>query len=285
VSLSRGVVGTMGGLAALVAFSVGAVSLTRIAGGFLGFPPGLEWTLTGAVDVAGIAGGVMWTAFTGSVRTNGRLMNISCSVVSGIGVGLDHATHSAPGWEIPAGIIGFLFPLLFSWILHAFSMMLDERPHAGEVTTVRQVREAREVTRAEADREAVSPSLTAVRSPVGLVVSTTPHDRDSDTVRARPSAAASREPVTARQAVTPDPTPPSEPGLPEIPGPLREWMTPALVWAVVASMRDAGHPSPRYGEGSVIRDHRMPDGSEIGPSKARTLIKYIDGHDLIRRSA
>lgn len=137
----RGLVGILGGVSAGIAGLVGAVSLTRIAGDFLGFPPGLEWTLTGAVDVAGIAGGVMWTAFGGRVRSIGIPMSIVCTTVSGIGVGLDHATHAAralrdtgpvlPGspvavWWWVAFAAGLFIPALFAWLLHALAVIGDQ---------------------------------------------------------------------------------------------------------------------------------------------------------------
>lgn len=138
----RGLVGVLGGVSAGIAGLVGAVSLTRIAGDFLGFPPGLEWTLTGAVDVAGIAGGIMWTAFRGRVRSIGIPMSIVCTTVSGIGVGLDHATHAArvvrdtgpalPGaspfavWWWVAFAAGLFIPALFAWLLHALAVIGDQ---------------------------------------------------------------------------------------------------------------------------------------------------------------
>jgi hypothetical protein len=151
--VKRVAVGVLGGGAAALAGLVGAISLTRIAGDYLGFPPGFEWTFTGAVDVAGIAGGIMWTAFTGAVRKIGRPMNIVCTIVSGIGVGLDHATHAGkalrevsgnpalPGsvevWPWIAFGAGLFVPLLVTWILHALSIIADAADHQAGSTTTR----------------------------------------------------------------------------------------------------------------------------------------------------
>lgn len=145
--LSLGAVAILGGVAAGFAFLVGAVSLTRIAGDYLGFPPDLEWTFTGAVDVAGIAGGIMWAAFSGDIRGIGRAMNIVCTTVSGIGVGLDHLTHagralrvegadpalpgSADVWPIAAFAAGLFVPALATWILHALSLIADTARAGG----------------------------------------------------------------------------------------------------------------------------------------------------------
>lgn len=125
-------VGTLAAGSAAIAGLVGAVSLTRVAGTHLGFPPGLEWTLTGAVDVAGVAGGVMWTAFKGRVRRIGQPMNIVCTAVSGLGVGLDHAANARPTgpWPWIAFAVGLFIPLLFTWITHALAVIGDQAPAA-----------------------------------------------------------------------------------------------------------------------------------------------------------
>lgn len=124
----RWTVAVLGGASAGIAGLVGAVSLTRIAESHLGFPDGLYWTLTGAVDVAGIAGGVMWTAFRGRVRAIGRPMNLVCTGVSGVGVGLDHAAHARPEgpWPLVAFAVGVFIPLLFTWLIHALAVIGDQ---------------------------------------------------------------------------------------------------------------------------------------------------------------
>lgn len=142
----RIVVTVLGAVSALIAGLVGAVSLTRIAGDYLGFPSDLEWTLTGAVDVAAVAGGIMWTGFRGRVRRVGIPMNVVCTLVSGIGVGLDHATNAgrilADGrsgnvtvdvgwWPVAAFLVGMFVPLLFTWLVHALAIIGDQEAPAG----------------------------------------------------------------------------------------------------------------------------------------------------------
>lgn len=292
MTLSRVAVGSLGGVAATFAGLVGAVSLTRIAGDYLGFPPGLEWTFTGAVDVASIAGGIMWTAFDGPVRRIGRPMNIVCTVVSGVGVGLDHATHSGRAlhdavedpWPWIAFAAGLFVPALATWILHALSIIFD--------TASRQVdREVGAASSATSHREPAptGPRVSTASEPVAiasstasLVATTSTPDRDpvaARTASSRPVATASSRPPTVRQALPPSPAE----GL--LPGPRPDWMTTELVAAVLASMREAGAPERRYGEPTLRAEHRLGDGSELSSHKAQTLLRYIKDHQLLRVSA
>jgi hypothetical protein len=124
---ARMVVGALSGLGGAAAASVGAVSLTRIAGDYLGFPAHLEWTLTAAVDIGAAAGAVMWSTspHRSPNRATGVRLNIACSVISAVGVGLDHATHAEPirGWQIAAFLIGAFLPLLSTWLVHALARL------------------------------------------------------------------------------------------------------------------------------------------------------------------
>lgn len=112
---------------------VGAVSLTRIATDQLGFPGGLEWTLTAAVDIGATAGAVMWSSAPGHqkrIRGAGMRLNIACSSISALGVGLDHsvhADHGGPGWwPYVAFFIGAYLPLLSTWLIHSLAKLTED---------------------------------------------------------------------------------------------------------------------------------------------------------------
>lgn len=124
---TRTAVGILSGLAGTAAAAVGAVSLTRIAGQYLGFPHGLEWTLTAATDIGAIAGAVLWStaAPDSSFRRTGVRMNVACSSVSAIAVGLDHAANAdgEMGWRIAAFLIGAFLPLLSTWLVHGLARL------------------------------------------------------------------------------------------------------------------------------------------------------------------
>src|SRR5690349_5954719 len=129
-----------GGTAAAL---VGAVSLTRIAAEHLGFPPLLTWTLTAAVDIGAVAGAVMWSTSSPktSIRRTGVRLNVSCSLISAFGVGLDHAVHasSSQAWKVTAFVIGAFLPLLSTWLVHALAKVVAVNGE-GEVDTPRQHR-------------------------------------------------------------------------------------------------------------------------------------------------
>lgn len=291
----RVVVGTLGGCAASLAFLVGAVSLTRIAGDYLGFPRELKWTLTGAVDVAGIAGGIMWTAFAGDVRRIGRPMNIVCTVISGVGVGLDHATHAFPDpvWQWVAFGTGLFIPALAAWILHSLAVIAD-------------VVEAPATPDHQAGDHQVGDRLTAGdrQAPIATrAVITKVGDRQATTIIARPTSPGDRQAALPagdqggdRQASDRQAGGAEQPALPparrpdrspapaaarparalaSVPEPRLAWMTDHLIATVVDARRADGS----YGRGQVVRDHGL------SPAKARSLIEYIDRHDLTRASA
>lgn len=316
--MTRAAVGLLGGLAATLAFVVGAVSLTRIAGDYLGFPPYLEWTFTGAVDVAGIAGGVMWTAFTGPVRAIGKPMNIVCTVVSGVGVGLDHATHAGralrdgatsialPGteyvWPIAAFIAGVFMPALATWILHALSVIADNRQHAQSGTAAARTgrQEDRQETRVviasspAGDRQrpatpapvatartastTASTASTAIASTARPPALATPQTASPDRQQHRQVSAAAR-PAASQASVRVG-----------FPGPRPDWMSDTLLAAVLDSVRKARHaekPKDReYGRPRMRSEHghRMADG-KMTDHQARTIQAFVDKHDLLRVSA
>lgn len=112
---------------AVVAEIIGALSLMRIANEHLGFPDYLEWTLTASVAVGAVAGAIMWsTGAEGSpIRRTGVRLNVSCSLICAVGVGLDHAVNATPerGWQIVAFLIGAFLPLLSTWLVHAIAKM------------------------------------------------------------------------------------------------------------------------------------------------------------------
>jgi len=120
------VVGVLAALSAAVAAIISAVSLTRIAGGLIGFPEYLEWTFTGAVDIGAAAGAVLWVTSTGDNRHRGQWLNIACSTVSAVGVGLDHASHAEAGWEPVAFAIGAFLPALSTWLIHVLAHLVTE---------------------------------------------------------------------------------------------------------------------------------------------------------------
>jgi hypothetical protein len=307
----RVVVGGLGGFAALLAALVGAVSLTRIAGAYLGFPPGLEWTLTGAVDIAGIAGGIMWTAFDGQVRKIGRPMNIVCTLVSGVGVGLDHATHAnvseGPVWPWVAFGAGLFIPALAAWILHSLSVIADVGVTpvvvgGREVTTVsgsagRTV--SATVSRPSADRQqdhqlnrqrTVSPTVSGSEVSIGpdrqdtvtFTTTQTVSDRQPELTgtterRALPSATPRPDRVAAPPARTRALTSvPSESDREQ----WKPWMTDDLLTAVVTSMLGAQAKGETYGRPALMED------AGLNNYKAQTLLKYISERpELLRVSA
>jgi hypothetical protein len=115
---------------AAVAAVISAVSLTRIAGDSLGFPDYLEWTLTGAVDIGAATGAVLWVTARDRDRLRGKWLNIACSSVSAIGVGLDHASNAAPGWAwawVAFGMGAFL-PALSTWLIHVLAHLVTDTP-------------------------------------------------------------------------------------------------------------------------------------------------------------
>lgn len=284
----RVVVGVLGGCAATLASVVGAVSLTRIAGDYLGFPSDLKWTLTGAVDVAGIAGGIMWTAFSGDVRRIGRPMNIVCTVISGVGVGLDHATHAFPGpvWPWVAFGTGLFIPALAAWILHSLAVIADvvEAPAAQD----RQVgdRQGPIANQAVIARVGDRQETTIIARPptvgdrqAALPVGDLPGDRQALNRQADRQDGGAEQP-SLPPARLPDRSPAPAAARParalaSVPEPRLAWMTDRLVGAVVTARRSDGS----YGRGQVVRDHGL------SPAKARSLIEYIDRHDLTRVSA
>jgi hypothetical protein len=113
---------------AAVAATISAVSLTRIAGDSLGFPDFLEWTLTGAVDIGAATGAVLWVTARDRDRLRGKWLNIACSSVSALGVGLDHASNAAPGWAwawVAFGMGAFL-PALSTWLIHVLAHLVTD---------------------------------------------------------------------------------------------------------------------------------------------------------------
>ena len=150
LSAREWVVTILAACSAAVGGLVGAVSLTRIASDYLGFPThvlvggsvwDLAWTLTGAVDVGATAGAVLWvTSLFGSRnRARGRWLNICCSTVSALGVGLDHATNASPvaglTWPVIAFGIGAFLPALSTWLIHVLAHLVTEQ--AEQAPTVR----------------------------------------------------------------------------------------------------------------------------------------------------
>lgn len=115
---------------AVVSFIVSAVSLTRIAEEMLGFPEGLPWSLTGAVDIGAAAGAVLWVTSPARHpnRARGMWINVCCSSVSGIGVGLDHLGHASPtlGYQIAGFIVGAFLPALSTWLVHILAHLVTE---------------------------------------------------------------------------------------------------------------------------------------------------------------
>jgi hypothetical protein len=190
---------------------VGAISLTRIAGDYLGFPPGFEWTFTGAVDVAGIAGGIMWTAFSGPVRNIGRPMNIVCTAVSGVFVGLDHATHAGralrenngnaalagtdAAWPFVAFTAGLFVPALATWILHALSTIADSAARSEDAAGGRPAASA-------PDRQAARPPA-GDRLATTVVAGSGDHQTKHVLATASPAPPAG-PPAVDRQAAGPD---------------------------------------------------------------------------------
>ncbi len=124
-------VSVLAGGAALVSGALGALSLTRIAGSNLGFPPGFAWSLTGSVDIGAAAGAILWVASSGVNRSRGRALNIACSTISAIGVGLDHATNALGWWVVPAGLVGAFLPALSTWLVHVLAHLVTEQPGAS----------------------------------------------------------------------------------------------------------------------------------------------------------
>lgn len=297
----RWLVGLLGGAAATLAFLVGAVSLTRFAGDYLGFPPGLEWTFTGAVDIAGIAGGVMWTAFTGSVRKIGRPMNVVCTLVSGVSVGLDHATHAGramrdpnanlalPGtedvWPVVAFVAGVFIPALATWILHALAVIADTSGHQnGHQTGGRQ--ETRVVVTGPPVGDRPRTTNSASGGPARTTSSTT-RTTNSATTSSRELAVV-RTTNSGREATSSDrqvPRQVSAAARPasatsaraELPGPRPDWMTTDLVLAAIDTLREAGYPTKRYGPGRL--QARLKLRTE---HQAKAVLRYIDDHDLLR---
>ncbi len=280
--LGRGVVGTLGGVAALLAFLVGAVSLTRIAGDYLGFPVGLEWTLTGAVDVAGVAGGVMWTGFTGAVRKIGRPMSIVCTAVSGVGVGLDHSTHAGralrepgadlallPGgdvsWPWVAFAAGVFLPALVTWILHALAVIADSAAHWTDSDR-------------QATHVAVGPTAPD-RQPTHVVMAV-------DRQRATDSAAGFDRQPAPTAAKTAGPTAGTRPGIHAVPDPRPAWLTDALLARVVTAMRPIVAKGETYGAPRLMTEHpRDGHGNKLTRYKADAVLAHIRDHGLLRESA
>jgi len=153
---------------AAVAATISAVSLTRIAGDSLGFPDFLEWTLTGAVDIGAATGAVLWVTARDRDRLRGRWLNISCSSVAAIGVGLDHASNAAPGWAWAwvAFAMGAFLPALSTCLIHVLAhLVTDNAAPAVDVTTnghvldpaaERKAADAARKRKARADRKAAA---------------------------------------------------------------------------------------------------------------------------------
>lgn len=297
----RVVVGSLGGLAATLAATVGAVSLTRIAGGYLGFPPGLEWTLTGAVDIAGIAGGIMWTAFDGRVRNIGRPMNIVCTLVSGLGVGLDHATHARGGevWQWVAFGAGLFIPALAAWILHSLAVIADvvgepkvaaDRQDDGNQAGDRQASDRQASDDPAANRQAIITKVGDSQDTAIVASQPTPGDRQAALPAGRQAghsqapdrqggdqagvARQTPKPVTRQADRSPAPARPAR-SLAAVPEPRLPWMTDELIAAVVKVRRK----DATYGRSQIVADHK------IGSGQARTLLEYINRHGLMRETA
>lgn len=124
--------------AAAVAELIGAVSLTRIAGQHLGFPHYLEWTLTASVAVGAVAGAIMWSIGPekSQTRSTGVRLNVACSLLCAVGVGLDHAANATArvAWQIIAFAIGAFLPLLSTWLVHALAKLGGTGTSAAENT-------------------------------------------------------------------------------------------------------------------------------------------------------
>lgn len=68
------------------------------------------------------------------------------------------------------------------------------------------------------------------------------------------------------------------------PGPRSDWMTDALLDAVLGSMRRAQRAGEEYGRRRLIKEHRV--GSEkMTDHQARTILAYVDKHSLLRETA
>jgi hypothetical protein len=109
-------------LSAVPAEWLGAISLTRIANDHLGFPDYLEWTFPVAVSVGAIAGAIMWTTSRDDpdLRNTGVRLNLTCSLLLAVGVGLDHGVNATEDvlLEAVAFLVGAFFPLLSTWLVH-----------------------------------------------------------------------------------------------------------------------------------------------------------------------
>lgn len=151
---SRLIIAILSALSGIAAGLVGMVSLTRIAGDLLGFPSEpfvLAWTLTAAVDIGAIAGAVMWSVSEPGtrIRRTGVQVNLACSSISAIGVGLDHSVHASQTnvvWPYIAFGIGAFMPLLSTWLVHGLAKMVH--PATEEAAGV-----ATEAVVAEVQRE------------------------------------------------------------------------------------------------------------------------------------
>lgn len=319
MTISRVAVGILGAVAAGFAGLVGVVSLTRIAGDYLGFPPGLEWTFTGAVDVASVAGGIMWTAFDGPVRRIGRPMNIVCTVVSGVGVGLDHATHAGrelrdvgvaldfDQWPWIAFAAGLFVPALATWILHALSIIFDiSNSQAGnpsgdapgdDQAGDRQASDRQAGDDPVANRQAVITRVGDRQDTAIIARQPTPGDRQAALPaghQAGDRQGLDRQVVdhqaggsvpARRQAGAVKQTPAATSSRPQVHSPARALAAvpePRLPWmsdALIAAVVKARRADSTYGRSAVVSDHGL------SPAKARTLLEYINRNGLMRETA
>jgi hypothetical protein len=201
-NLAVGSIALISGMSAAAAGLVAAVSLTRIAREKLGFPGGLEWTLTAAVDIGAIGGAILWSISRprSSNRRTGMRLNIACSTVSAIGVGLDHYSNAHPDvpWGTVAFLVGAFMPLLSTWLVHGLAKLSH-----GDVVA------APDLVAAPVQSAPVAATAEVVASPVP---------------QAAPAPPAPRKAVTARQSQRPAPRPPAvvltkpeQPGLKSVP--------------------------------------------------------------------
>jgi hypothetical protein len=221
---------------------------------------------------------ILLTSGTGGVL---NMWHVSVDAV----IGPDGKLNYPPLPKELAYLVGAEPILALLLLSHLIGLVIAERRDRQTASTASD-REVSPAGVGREDREVVSPgprvpTASLVPATASLVATVGAGDREVpavSTASSRPAVAASKRPTAVRQAVTPAPSP----RLRLLPGKRPEWMTDELVAAVVASMRKAGAPAKRYGEPTLCRDHRLSDGSPITSHKAKTILRYIDDHDLLR---
>ncbi len=216
-----------------------------------------------------------WTAILMAAGTGG-ILNVWHVAVQPMQI----AGESLPVWLLTAfGLLLGLEPIALILVLsHLVGLVLTERKdHQTTRTDDHQDprHDDHQTTHVVVGGPPVRDHQNRAASPVPATTRTAELVTSATTRTARDRSVARQVSAAAR------PTSPTTTARVGLPGPRPDWMTEALVWAVVRSMRKAGVPDgKRYGPGRCRTEHGLSTEHQ-----AKAVLAYIEKHGLLRESA